>query len=167
VVRAAKPAAALDADASGIALAQKAVQLIAGHARTPISTASVAAALDCNPNYLSRIFHKVHGHTLTEAIHRRRIYEAKLLLIEEPLTVEQVARTCGFGSAKYMGLLFHRYVGMSPLAYRQQFTIPASSIVTILKASQKECLAATNEKLSPPAPLPSRRVLRAGEGSIF
>jgi AraC-like DNA-binding protein len=131
VARAAQSSGQLPAETPGLALAQKAAQFIASHARSAISTASVAEALDCNPDYLSRTFRKVHGYTLTDAIHRRRIYEAKMLLVEEPMTIEQIACTCGFGGAKYMGILFRRYLGMSPMAYRQSFTIPSSSIVTV------------------------------------
>jgi AraC-like DNA-binding protein len=84
-----------------------------------IGAGDVARALQLNPDYLGRIFQRVHGHTLTEAIHRRRMREARSLLRETALNVEQVADASGFSDPRYFRRIFTRHQGISPRRYRQ------------------------------------------------
>jgi AraC-like DNA-binding protein len=62
----------------------------------PITTSKVAEALGYNPDYLGRIYRKVYGCTVTDAIHRRRVSEACELLLDSNLSIEQIAQKCGF-----------------------------------------------------------------------
>ncbi len=75
-----------------------------------------------NPDYLGRTFHQVHGLTLTEAIHRRKIAEARSLLRETSLNIEEISQACGFADSRYFRRLFTRHQGVSPLRYRQFHT---------------------------------------------
>lgn len=87
-----------------------------------IGAGDVARALQLNPDYLGRIFQRTHAHTLTEAIHRRRMREARSLLRESSLNVEQVAGASGFSDPRYFRRIFTRHQGISPRRYRQLHT---------------------------------------------
>lgn len=102
-------------------LAGRADTLIRTHFHEPLSTSSVARALHCNPDYLGRMFQKVYGLTLTEALHSRRLKMAGRLLLESDKTVEEIALSCGFRDATYFRRLFKRREGVSPRAFRQLY----------------------------------------------
>ena len=87
----------------------------------PISTGKIAEALGYNPDYLGRIYHKVYGCTLTEAIHRRRIDIACQHLLDSDMMIKQIALACGFSDPDYFRRIFRRYKQTSPGAYRKQF----------------------------------------------
>lgn len=109
------------ADGAATRLAGRADALIRTRFHESLSTASVARALHCNPDYLGRVFHKVYGLTLTEALHARRLKMAGRLLLESDKTVEAVAVSCGFRDTTYFRRLFKRHEGVSPRTYRQLY----------------------------------------------
>lgn len=109
-----------DQGASAV-LAQRAESHIRAHFDEPISTSSIAETLDCDPDYLGRVFGAAYGMTITRAIHRRRLKKARLLLLDGALTVDQISTNCGFEDAGYFRRIFRRYEGMSPVAYRRLY----------------------------------------------
>lgn len=109
-------------DVAAVRLASRADALIRTHFHEPLSTSSVARRLHCNPDYLGRVFQKVYGCTLTEALHGRRLKVACRLLLESDKTVEEVAVSCGFRDATYFRRLFKRREGISPRAFRQLYS---------------------------------------------
>lgn len=85
-----------------------------------ITTSKVARAVGYNADYLGRIYRRVYGCTLTEAIHRRRVQVACEYLLDTSMTIEQVGQRCGFSDPDYFRRLFRRYVGVSPGTYRDE-----------------------------------------------
>ncbi len=102
-------------------LAQRAEQYIRTHALDGISTSQVAAALDYHADYLGRVFKSVYGVPLTDAINRRRLSEAKQMLLDTGRTVEQIAVACGFADAEYFRRLFRQREGVPPGAFRRAY----------------------------------------------
>lgn len=109
-------------DGAAARLASRADALIRTHFHEPLSTSSVARSLHCNPDYLGRVFQKVYGCTLTDALHGRRLKVACRLLLESDKTVAEVAVSCGFRDATYFRRLFRRREGVSPRAFRQLYS---------------------------------------------
>ncbi|MGZ4684685.1 GlxA family transcriptional regulator [Oryzihumus sp.] len=54
-------------------------------------------------------------------LHQQRIARAQELLERTEASVEQIARSCGLGTATTLRRHFHRAVGVSPTAYRATF----------------------------------------------
>jgi len=106
-------------DSAAAALAASAETYLQEHSTEPISTSDVAEHLQCNPDYLGRVFKQAFGYTLTEALHRFRVREAGRLLQQSSMTVEQIATHCGFGNSGYLRRIFHRHTGLSPRQYGQ------------------------------------------------
>jgi AraC-like DNA-binding protein len=103
-------------------LARHAYQYVTSHLyEAQLATASVARALDCNPDYLGRCFREEYGYTVTEAIHRQRLQQARSLLLSSNETVEAIARECGFSNVIFFRRLFKRQEGLSPTAYRHLY----------------------------------------------
>ncbi len=85
-----------------------------------LSLKAIAAQLNVNPSYLSNLFHKECGCTLTDFVNRQRIEKAALLLRKNNVLVQDVAAECGIQDANYFIKLFKKYTGLTPNRYRQQ-----------------------------------------------
>lgn len=74
----------------------------------------VAESLDVNADYLGRMFKLGCGQTVGSYIIQRRLREARKLLQESQLNVNQVARAVGFADPGYFRRLFRRHFDIRP-----------------------------------------------------
>ena len=95
-----------------------AILLIDSQLTHELSLSHIASALDLNPSYLSGIFKKETGHTITEFISLRRVEQAKNLLRTSSMQIQDVAMYCGITDANYFSKVFRKYAGVSPAEYR-------------------------------------------------
>lgn len=100
------------------ALAQKAIVCIEGDLAGNLSLRVLAQELNVNASYLSDLFKKETGLTVTEYILQSRMELAMQLLKDTRLQVQTVAQHCGIVDVHYFTKLFKRYTGMTPRAYR-------------------------------------------------
>lgn len=84
-----------------------------------ITAGQVAEALGYNPDYLGRIYRKIYGCTITQAIHQSRVVSACRLLMDSDMTIEEIASVCGFSDADYFRRIFRRYKHITPIAFRK------------------------------------------------
>lgn len=104
---------------AGEVLAARAEQFIATRFPGGIHAGDVAAELGCHPDYLGRVFRRAHGCTVTEAIHRRQLQEARWRLRDGGHSIEEIALACGFREPRYFRKLFTAAQGVSPREYRK------------------------------------------------
>lgn len=79
-----------------------------------------ARQLNITPNYLNIVVKETTGLTANELMHNRVTLEAKRLLINEHLDIEQIAFDLGFKDASYFARFFKRSTGLSPTRFREQ-----------------------------------------------
>jgi len=92
---------------------------IAAHYHETLSTPDIAAELRYNPDYLERAYRQERGMSIREAIHTRRINEARAqLLLLRQQGIAQIAALCGYTDAGYFRRLFKRATHMTPHGYR-------------------------------------------------
>jgi len=103
-------------------LAGSVLQHIGSHYHESISTASIAAHLRYNPDYLGRAFREATGGSITDTINRRRIKEARALLVGDQMKVSEVAYACGFQDGGYFRKIFRALCGMTPRQYRNLYS---------------------------------------------
>jgi len=72
-----------------------------------------------SPAYLSYIFKKELGTTVTDYLTKIRIKEAKNKLIKTNDTIVSIAKDVGFHSESYFNRVFKKHVGMPPGEFRQ------------------------------------------------
>lgn len=72
-----------------------------------------------SPGYLSRIFKKETGLSLSDYIIQKRISVAKQLLVKTNLPITTIAERIGLSYASYFKKLFKEKVNMTPQEYRQ------------------------------------------------
>lgn len=98
---------------------QKAIACIDADLAGDLSLSNLSAALNISGSYLSTLFKKEMGQTLTEFINRRRIDHAKHLLRATRLQIQTVAQHCGIMDVHYFSKVFRKHTGLSPKQYRE------------------------------------------------
>jgi len=83
-----------------------------------LSLRAHAAELNVNPSYLSTLFKKETGLTLTEFVNRQRIDHAIFLLNTTDMQVQTIAQNCGIPDVNYFTKTFKRMIGKTPKEYR-------------------------------------------------
>lgn len=97
---------------------QKAILCIDADLSASHSLSTLAAMQNVSPSYLSNLFHKETGQTLTEYINEKRIRHAKHLLESTRLQVQTIAQHCGVMDVQYFTRIFKKSTGMTPKQYR-------------------------------------------------
>lgn len=98
---------------------QKAILYIESNLQNELRLSPVAEAISVSAGYLSSVFKKETGKTLTDYINTKRIDRAKHLLRSTDLQIQTVAQDCGFLDLHYFCKVFKSHTGSTPSAYRQ------------------------------------------------
>ena len=98
---------------------RKALACIDADLTADLSLSTLAAMQNISSGYLSTLFKKEMGQTLTEYVNSRRIEQAAGMLRSGTLQVQTVAQYCGIPDVNYFSKLFKRYVGVSPKEFRR------------------------------------------------
>lgn len=83
-----------------------------------LSLKAHAEFLNVNPSYLSTLFRRETGMTLTEYVNRQRIEHGIFLLNATDMQVQTIAQYCGIPDVNYFTKTFKRLIGKTPKAYR-------------------------------------------------
>ncbi len=102
------------------ALVQKTIVYIDANLSSDLSLTTLAAHMSVSPGYLSTLFHRETGESLTDYILSLRMRAALQLLSTTRLQVQTIAQLCGFSDPNYFGKLFRKHCGMTPLQYRRE-----------------------------------------------
>lgn len=94
---------------------------IFSHLHEKIQIQDIASMLSINANYLSEVFHKHEGITITEYIQREKINLAKNLLIYSKYTYSEIATYLGYSSQSHLGRQFKQRTKMTMYLYRIQY----------------------------------------------
>lgn len=86
------------------------------HMRITLDTLS--AYVNLNASYLSRLFKKETGISITEYIQNKKIETAKNMLAYSEYTPAQIANILAFHSQSYFTEVFHKKTGLTPKAYQ-------------------------------------------------
>ena len=85
-----------------------------------IDLQELAGRLFISPDYLRHIFKQSLGESPLNYLIRRRLDSACELLNRTDLPVGEVGQRVGLDNAYYFSRIFHRRLGLTPSAYRQQ-----------------------------------------------
>ena len=98
---------------------QDCVTYIDLHYNEPLTLKRIAEYQNLNSSYLSTLFKKELGKTVTEYITQTRVKQSLLLLNSTKQSIRDVANQCGFDDINYFSRIFKKYQGMSPSSYRK------------------------------------------------
>jgi AraC-like DNA-binding protein len=97
---------------------QKTILTIDSDLGADLSAKTLSQSQNISLGYLSAIFRKEVGQTLSSYVRQKRMEHAKYLLSRTELQVQSVALHCGILDVVYFTKSFKREVGMTPSEYR-------------------------------------------------
>jgi AraC-like DNA-binding protein len=98
---------------------QKAILHIDADLSCNLSTKSLALQQGVSLGYLSAVFKKETGHTVSDYVCSRRMDYAEYLLKSTNLLIQTIALHCGIMDVYYFSKLFKKHKGQTPSAYRR------------------------------------------------
>lgn len=103
------------------------IAYIQEHFTEKITLEDLARCADRNPHYISAIFSRECGISISEYIASLRVAEAKKLLRSTTAPISDIAQLVGYQDPRYFSRIFRKQTGFYPRAYRQAETaqIPA------------------------------------------
>lgn len=100
---------------------EKLVTLMAARYRDDdLSLSRIAEELGIKEKYVSQLFKEQLGESFTQHLERLRMEEARTLLGDPEVPVQDISRLCGYAAPNTFYKAFKRYYGVSPTVYRQQ-----------------------------------------------
>lgn len=85
-----------------------------------LSLSALAELLNVNASYLSDLFHRETGKTITEYVTELRLNQAANLLSTTNLQIQTVAQHCGISDVNYFSKLFKKQYLVTPRQYRTE-----------------------------------------------
>lgn len=101
-------------------LVQKVMTIIDADLTADLGLKRLAEILNVNASYLSALFKKETGKTLTEYVTEKRVNHAVHLLQATNLQIQTIAQHCGIFDVNYFAKIFRKYTGKSPKEYREE-----------------------------------------------
>ena len=90
------------------------------HLHTRITVDVLAELTNLNPNYISRLFKKETGVTISQYIRSQKILTAQNMLIYSDYSTAEIAQILAFPNQSYFTEIFHKMTGLTPLKYRNE-----------------------------------------------
>lgn len=100
-------------------IVQKTILLIDSDLSADLSLHSLAERQNVSLGYLSTIFKKETGKTVSEYIRKKRVNHASHLLATTQLQIQTVALHCGIMDVQYFSKIFKKETGKTPKEYRE------------------------------------------------
>ncbi len=97
---------------------QKTIVAVDADLTADLSLKAMSELNNVSAGYLSALFKKETGLTLTDFVNKRRIKMAKKLLATTNLQIQTVAGHCGILDVQYFTKMFKRYEGKTPKEFR-------------------------------------------------
>lgn len=85
-----------------------------------ITLEAISRELHVSKSYLSRVYKKKTGITISDAINRYRIKQGKRLLMETRDKIYEISDAIGYEDPAYFTHIFKKYEGCSPTEYRNR-----------------------------------------------
>ena len=97
----------------------KAINWINTHNLRDCAIEDIAKVAGLSIGYFHERFLQDVNYTPNEYLNRRRIYLAKLKLLNSTKSITEIAFDVGFSSSQYFATVFKKFVGVTPVEYRK------------------------------------------------
>lgn len=97
------------------------IQYINNHIEEELNLEELAEKYHVSDRYIRKYFNKYLGMNCTKYISMLRISKAKELLWNSNKSITEIAMLTGFNSSQYFSRVFHKYMNMTPAAYREMW----------------------------------------------
>lgn len=96
-------------------------KFIAENFAKPLRLEDIGTVIGFNATYFSALFKKETGKNFSEYLIEIRIHKAKELLLEEKMSVMEVAEKVGYSDLKYFTKIFRKETGLNPSEFRKMY----------------------------------------------
>ena len=103
------------------------IDYIYDHLHTKITLANLSELTGLNSSYLSRLFHKETGMTVSDYIQQTKIETAKNMLLHSSYSAAEIASILAFSDQSYFTEVFKKQTGLTPKRY-QSLNLNASGL---------------------------------------
>lgn len=100
-------------------IAMKFMQLIVTNGRKWNEVSQYSTELCVTPVYLSRLIKSITGKTAMDWINEARISEAKIMMRNKDISIQEIAEELNFSDQSSFGKFFKKHAGVSPLEYKK------------------------------------------------
>ena len=107
-------------DANARSKIQMAAGYIQEHFGENLTVNDLAEHYGMSPNYFSSMFKKEMSRSAVNYITELRINQARELLYQSQLSVVDISKKVGYEDSQYFFRVFKKYLGMTPLQYREE-----------------------------------------------
>ena len=101
---------------------------ISCHLNRPVCVTEIAAQVKRNPDYLSSLFKKETGKTISEYVMESRLQAARNMLLDSDCSCAEVSAAFGFSSQSYFAQCFLKSCGLTASAYRKSCKRKAAAL---------------------------------------
>ena len=108
------------ADANARSKIQMAIGYIQEHFAENLTVNVLVEHYGMSPNYFSSMFKKEMSRSAVNYITELRINQARELLYHSELSVVDISKKVGYEDSQYFFRVFKKYLGMTPLQYREE-----------------------------------------------
>lgn len=112
---------------------QKILAYIDTDLQEDLSLNKFAAHLNVNASYLSTLFSKEVGMSLSEYVNQCRVKYAQLLLTSSDFPIKVIAERCGYQDIHYFCRVFKKLCKLTPKAYRDSQFLPDKKAIHKMK----------------------------------
>ncbi len=95
------------------------IKFINEHISEPITLSAVSEKVNLTKEYVSHIFKKETGKTVTDYINGRKMMIAKEMLLSSDYEMSKISERLGYDNYSYFSKLFKKQFGVSPSAMRK------------------------------------------------
>lgn len=100
---------------------QNAINYIYVNVNAPVTVGDVADAVGVSKGYLSHLFKKEMGVSVSDYIRQKKVESATNLLKYSPYSMVEIANRLSFSSQSHFIQTFKKSVGITPLKYREKY----------------------------------------------
>ena len=98
---------------------QKTLAYIDADLTGDLSLHALSAMLKISSSYLSALFKKETGQTITDYVNQRRVQRAAHLLSTTKLQIQTISQYCGISDVNYFSKIFKKYTNQTPKEFRK------------------------------------------------
>lgn len=100
---------------------ERVIAYIKLHQNKEITREELANHVFLNPDYLTRLFKKKMGLSISDYLLNERLQVAKELLMKTDMPVSGIAVHVGYANFSHFSRMFKKYAGVNPLEFRQKY----------------------------------------------
>ncbi|MBW4082517.1 helix-turn-helix domain-containing protein [Paenibacillus sp. S150] len=111
---------ARDVEKTGTVVDKTKAYILNNIAENELSREQIAANVYLNPDYLTRIFKKETGMTLSDFVVKERMERAKELLLKTSKPINSIASSIGYSNFSHFSRIFKKTTGLTPHEFRHK-----------------------------------------------